>query len=87
LSICLACHATIVWAKDLITNRPRPLDPEPHTDDSGHIAARTDGIRWECYSISQTRPLREGFQTFTGHHASCPNWKKPDQPPQKETLF
>lgn len=90
MSICKACDAGIWWAKDLITNAPRPLDPTPHADDKGKIAAAKISGHWVCYSISVDRPLREPFLTYTGHHATCPNWNKPtpaDPATQTAPLF
>jgi hypothetical protein len=91
MTVCKACLAEIIWATDLITGKPRPLDPTPLEDDSGKIAAREiiPGGPHECYSISQPRPLREGFRTYTAHHATCPNWsrRQPAASRSQEGLF
>jgi hypothetical protein len=83
---CHLCHDPIRFVRMEATGRALPVNPAPHTDGGGNVAARLAGGGLHGFVISKDRlpGVSEPYR-FTAHYATCekqrPTRPEPPEPP------
>lgn len=85
MATCRDCAAAIKFVT-LDTGRPIPVDPHPFPD-RGNVAARNNSGALTGYVMSRTKPLRDGYQRYLPHHATCRPPKPQGQGQRPPSLF
>lgn len=81
---CRSCHEPIRFVRMDDTGRALPVNPAPHTDGGGNVAARLRGGSLTGFVISKERlpGVGEAYR-FTAHYATCTE-QRPTRPPAPE---
>lgn len=90
LSECRDCHDPIRFVRMDDTGRALPVNPAPHTDGGGNVAARMQGAGLTGFVIGKDRRPGPGDPfRFTAHHATCEARKSKEKPtpPPPPVLF